>query len=169
MTPSGVVGKPAVVVPLRNGLARGRLSVGGLGFGQIDRERADRLAFLDHLESYGEGHTIAEDNVRKSNVTVLGLVLHPRGEAEGVRGDASDMLAEDAEKRAAGDALSAADVHPCDVARLFDDAFACRENVIKGACARGEYRNLARLHARVHKAWVVFEYLAESGVDETGG
>jgi hypothetical protein len=97
LTANGVVGTPAVVAPLRNGLARGRLGVGGLGFGLIDRERADRLAFLDHLESYGEGHTIAEDNVRKSNVAVMGLVLHPGGEAEGVRGDASDMFAEDAE------------------------------------------------------------------------
>ncbi len=96
MTASIVVGKPAVVTPLRNGLAGGRLGVDGLGFGQIDRERAECLAFLDHLESDWEGHTVSED-VRKRNIAVMGLVLHPRGEAERVRGNAPDIFAEDAE------------------------------------------------------------------------
>jgi hypothetical protein len=78
-------------------LRGGRGGFGSLGLGQIDCERADRLAILDHLESDGEGHTVVDDDVCKRNVAVLGLVLHPRGEAEGVRGDVPDMFAEDAE------------------------------------------------------------------------
>jgi hypothetical protein len=49
LTANGVVGTPAVVAPLRNGLARGRLGVGGLGFGLIDRERAVRPPAIQAL------------------------------------------------------------------------------------------------------------------------
>jgi len=151
---------------LRRRATRG---LSGLGLGQVDREGPDLLTFFDHLESDGEGHSVAEDHIRNGDVTVLGLVLHPRREAEGACGDSANVFAEDLEERVAGDALGAPDVHASEVTRLLDNSPAFREDILEGAFVLGEESDLVRLHAGVHESRVVFEDLPESRVDETSG
>ncbi len=54
----------------------GRIGVSGLGLGQVDREGPNLLTFFDHLQSDGEGHSVAEDHIRKGNANIFALVLH---------------------------------------------------------------------------------------------
>ena len=154
---------------LRRRATGGRIGFSGLGLGQVDGEGPDLLTFFDHLEGDGEGHSVVEDQICEGDVTILGLVLHPGREAEGACGDAANMFAEDLEERVAGDALGAPDVNASEITRLLDDSPAFREDILEGAFVLGEESDLVRLHAGVHKTWVVFEDLSESRVDVTGG